>query len=312
MIEQEARSTERLPFAHRKWDHLKQRAELLAERVELFDKHKADRIAHCADIVRFNQAKNGFTYFKDSRFCHVRGCPICEHNLARNRAGHSKNLVLRASKLERNYNFLLLKFRLNPFPIEDIKTALDLSSHAYQKLVKRKVFKAAGHVVVKSLSVGFGLVNVETNLICLSPVSAFAGQNYIKRSEWSDLWSQSVGYQCPEAEKKNLKLDWRAIRSVISSAGFLDLSLVLDCDLKPFMQGIDRRKLLLKAGIVSELWEFENKGKKKYYPSEKKNLDAVQKTLYAYAPNPATYNPRSHDIDFEYTKYSHCGDNEAI
>ncbi|MGG6263209.1 protein rep [Leptolyngbya sp. AN03gr2] len=267
---------------------LKAQAESLADRLEQIQSPYAQRMAHCADVVTIQQFANGFQRLKNTQFCRVLGCPVCEHLRRHIAIGKLKHILHKAKKIS-SAKLRLISFPLPPHLIEDSESYRNLAQTALKQIRKLKIWKAHGSVCLLEVSTIGTQILVQYHIITIVPASSY-GCHYIKKSVFQELWETRLQMQCPEIRIVNASADFKAdIKAVlrqVNHAGYLPLSLAENSQLISMMKSFLSTRFFNASGICKD-W-LRQVDEKPSYPSTLKRLELAQTIEYAFLPNPAS------------------------
>jgi plasmid rolling circle replication initiator protein Rep len=187
----------------------------LSERDKPWDKHRAntdiverlysgsefqdysDRVRFCSEFLDFRlvpDASEGELKLKlsSARFCRVRHCPVCQWR---------RSLMWKAKaykvlpKIVNNYpthRWLFVTLTVRNCRITELKETLQWMNKSWQRLSQLKVFPADGWL--RSTEVTRGKDgSAHPHFHCLLMVKpGYFGKNYIKQTEWVELWRKSL------------------------------------------------------------------------------------------------------------------------
>lgn len=124
-------------------------------------------------------------------FCHCRHCQVCDGRKALVRMGRFREEL---PKIESEYpkaRWILLTLTVPNCPVKELRTTLGDMNKAWQRLSQRKAFKPvlgwirATEVTQEKERPGYA--HPHFHVLLLVPQSMF-GKDYIKHSEWLQLW----------------------------------------------------------------------------------------------------------------------------
>lgn len=270
------------------WDLLKRKNLNLAERLLSRHGNYAQRLEKCCELLKFNVCHNGYLLLKDFQCCRVRGCPICEWR----RFGSIARQVYKAAQeiidFYPAHRYMSISLPLPPSKASNLPEALNNLHLSYRRLKQLKVWIPDGCLTFIDVSFWNDVSLLKLNCLCLMP-SHYFGKEYISRKKWNEVWSQSLRLDTPsDVEVHNLgKL---SIKDVAQHAKKLnrglDLSLCSDESLVDVINSLHKQKMFTASGAFKEYLSFGDKQARKYYSSEKKAIQAMQRVYYANLPNP--------------------------
>ena len=180
------------------WDKHRGNADIVANhyRGTEFDKY-AVRIDFCSQLLDFKlvpEADIGELKLKlsSSRFCRVRHCPVCQWRRSLRWKAKAFQMLPKVVEEYPKHRWLFLTLTIKNCLVTDLKATLQHMNRSWQRLVQRKKFPAIGWI--RSTEVTRGRDgSAHPHFHCLLLVkSGYFGKNYIKQSEWVDLWRKSL------------------------------------------------------------------------------------------------------------------------
>lgn len=163
----------------------------------------AERMGDCANFLQYREAPNIETgevllkLFK-AHFCRVRFCPICMWRKAltwRSRFFKAIPLIVEQNPTSR---FIFLTLTVRNCSAEDIKETIKEMNSAWQRLIKRKEFRAVIGWVrateVKRSEIGEAHPHFHV-LLMVRP--SYFGKDYVSQPEWVEAWREAgrLNYQ---------------------------------------------------------------------------------------------------------------------
>jgi plasmid rolling circle replication initiator protein Rep len=101
------------------------------------------------------------------------------------------------------HRWLFLTLTQKNVPIQDLRRALTDMNRAFQRLSQLKAFPAIGWLRSTEVTKGRdGKAHPHFHCLLMVPPGYFSGKNYIKQSEWVEMW------------KKSLRLDYNPVIDV--------------------------------------------------------------------------------------------------
>ncbi len=181
------------------WD--KHRAN--ADRVQGFyassvEHHRyAQRLSDCAQLLEFKltpDADQGQLRLKlaNARFCRVRHCPVCQWRRSLMWKAKAYKVLPKIVESYPTHRWLFLTLTVKNCPITELRSTLQWMNRSFQRLSQRKDWPAIGWLrsteVTRSKD-----GSAHPHFHCLLMVKAsYFGQNYIKQSDWVDLWKSCL------------------------------------------------------------------------------------------------------------------------
>lgn len=159
----------------------------------------AQRMSDCSGLLQFAWADNietGETCLKLSKaqFCRVRHCPVCQWRRSlmwQARFYQSLPTIVQEHPKAR---WLFLTLTVRNMPVCELRDALQHMNKSWQRLIKRKEFKAVqGWIRTTEITRGKdGSAHPHFHILLMVPPSWFRGQTYVKQQRWVELWGDCL------------------------------------------------------------------------------------------------------------------------
>lgn len=187
----------------------------LSERDKPWDKHRAnadkvsayyagkefqgysDRVYFCSEFLKFNLITDEGERFSrlklaTARFCRVRHCPVCQWRRSLMWKAKAYKILLKIVAQYPTYRWLFVTLTVRNSQITELRAVLDWMHESFKRLTKLKAFPAIGWI--KSTEVTRGKDgSAHPHFHCLLMVQpSYFGVNYMKQSEWVELWRQCL------------------------------------------------------------------------------------------------------------------------
>jgi plasmid rolling circle replication initiator protein Rep len=197
----------------------------LSERDKPWDKHRgnadkvsvyysgsefqdySDRVYYCSEFLDFRltpDQRDGLMKLKldSARFCRVRHCPVCQWRRSLMWKAKAYEILPKIIATYPTYRWLFVTLTVKNCPITELRTTLAWMHQSFKRMTKLKVFPAVGWI--KSTEVTRGRDgSAHPHFHCLLMVRpGYFGANYMKQSEWGDIW------------KKSLRIDYNPVLDV--------------------------------------------------------------------------------------------------
>lgn len=177
------------------WDKHRAAADIVQEyyRNTEYDKY-ADRIAECSQRLIFaltTSKTEDELMFKliEAWFCRVRFCPVCQW---RKPLRWFAIFALALPELLGVYpsaRWAFLTLTIKNCPITELKQSIAHLNKGFDRLSKRKIYPAMGHVKTLEVTRGKdGLAHPHLHVLMMLPSGYFGGRSYIKHEKWVELW----------------------------------------------------------------------------------------------------------------------------
>jgi len=179
------------------WD--KHRA--FADRVEGFyagsDFHRySQRIHDCSELLKFGLILGDDEALKlklrTAKFCRLRHCPVCQWRRSLMWKAKAYKVLPKIVATFPEHRWLFVTLTLKNTPITELKETLKVMNKGFQRLSQLKSFPAIGWLRSTEVTKGRdGNAHPHFHCLLLVPRSYF-GRNYIKQSEWVEMWRKSM------------------------------------------------------------------------------------------------------------------------
>lgn len=255
-------STEPLPN-HLGWvQELKAKADRFADVVRTFDPNRAARVEKCSNHMKIMRFQNGYQKALFTKYCRVRGCPIC----AIANANRSAAIISRGiSGMDKKWVHVTLAI-----------PSIDRIKHcrkALQKLIRRKQWKTSKWITVVSQDSG----NYAFHLFCYGYPH---GKNYLSSSKLAALWSDCMGEPCYAlvrgVERKDVDRTTHLLIKRFLSAPTKDVN-----ELMEWLKHVDKVKVFSLSNI-----DGTEREEKKLAPSQKARQQKITYSHFGWMPNP--------------------------
>lgn len=196
----------------RDWKGKKQRSQLMAEHLYHASddfKKKARRMSQCASVLTFNVTDQGLK-LAQCYFCKGRLCSMCNWRRSLKIAFQNKKIVEVANE-RHNLKWIFLTLTVKNCEATELKATVNDMMKAWNRFAGYKKVKESVKGWFRALEItknrnrhskSFNTYHPHFHvLICVAP-GFFAGKNYIKQSEWVELW------------RKAMRLDYKPIVDV--------------------------------------------------------------------------------------------------
>lgn len=159
----------------------------------------AQRMSDCSGLLQFAWADNietGETCLKLSKaqFCRVRHCPVCQWRRSlmwQARFYQSLPTIVQEHPKAR---WLFLTLTVRNMPVSELRDALQHMNKSWQRLIKRKEFKAVqGWIRTTEITRGKdGSAHPHFHALLMVSSSWFTGRSYVKQQRWVELWGDCL------------------------------------------------------------------------------------------------------------------------
>lgn len=179
---------------------------LQAEQVtEIFDnglphhQRQAERMRTCSNSLEFGwvieSIDTGETKLKlkESRFCRVRTCPVCQWRRSLMWVARFYHAFPRIYADHPDLRYILLTLTVQNCRVLDLRSTIRDMNTAWDRMTKRKQWPAVGFV--RSLEVTRGKDGTaHPHFHCLIAVRPgyFDGKNYLSTAKWASMWQEAL------------------------------------------------------------------------------------------------------------------------
>jgi len=180
------------------WDTQRSNAQsvqMLYEYSEEFNKY-AERINGCSGILKFGFGEDKLV-LKQAFFCRVRFCPVCQWR---------RSLLWRAVMFQKldeiktlypTHRWVFLTLTVRNCDLVDLKDTLKHMNASWQRMIQTVAFKNGIAGFIRTTEVTRGKdgnmrAHPHYHALLLVKPSYFSGKNYIKQSEWVEMWQKAL------------------------------------------------------------------------------------------------------------------------
>jgi plasmid rolling circle replication initiator protein Rep len=167
----------------------------------------ADRIHFCSELLEFGLQQDMDDTLKlklrNARFCRARHCPVCQWRRSLQWKAKAYKVLPKIVEKYPTHRWLFLTLTQKNVPITELKQTLSDMNRAFQRLAQLKSWPAIGWLRSTEVTRGNrGDAHPHFHCLLMVPPGYFAGKNYIKQSQWVELW------------RKSLRLDYNPVLDV--------------------------------------------------------------------------------------------------
>jgi plasmid rolling circle replication initiator protein Rep len=161
-----------------------------------FDSYST-RIHFCSELLQFGLVDDDGNALKlklrSARFCRVRHCPVCQWRRSLMWKAKAYKLLPKIIERHPKHRWLFLTLTQKNVPIKDLRATLMDMNRSFQRFSQLKAFPAVGWLRSTEITRGRdGNAHPHFHCLLMVPPGYFAGQNYIKQSEWMEMWRKSM------------------------------------------------------------------------------------------------------------------------
>lgn len=157
-----------------------------------------DRVEFCSELLKFGlvpDADEGDLKLRlrAARFCRVRHCPVCQWRRSLMWKAKAYKVLPKVVETYPKHRWLFLTLTQKNVPISELRDTLTAMNRGFQRLVQLKAFPAIGWLRSTEVTRGRdGNAHPHFHCLLLVPSGYFAGKNYLKQSDWVELWRKSM------------------------------------------------------------------------------------------------------------------------
>jgi plasmid rolling circle replication initiator protein Rep len=155
----------------------------------------SERISFCSELLDFKLVPGDGAYalkLSAARFCRVRHCPVCQWRRSLMWKAKAYKVLPQIVEAYPKHRWLFVTLTQRNCKITELRDVLTAMNKAFKRLTELKAFPAVGWL--KSVEVTRGKDgSAHPHFHCLLMVpSGYFGKNYLKQSDWVDMWRQSL------------------------------------------------------------------------------------------------------------------------
>ena len=156
----------------------------------------SNRIQYCSQLIGFGLAmgENGAAKLKlrSAKFCRVRHCPVCQWRRSLMWKAKAYKVLPKIIEAYPTHRFLFITLTIRNIDITTLKESLKEMNTGFRRMAKLKAFSAIGWLRSTEVTRGRnGSAHPHFHCLLLVPSSYF-GKNYVKQSEWVEMWRNSM------------------------------------------------------------------------------------------------------------------------
>lgn len=184
------------------WDlHKAQAVEVAAILDQGLESHQrqAARMRVCANRLEFGwvfeSSDTGETRLKlkEARFCRVRSCPICQWRRSLMWIARFYQAFPQIYRDHPEWRYIMLTLTVRNCSVLDLRRTVNEMNRAWDRLVKRKAWPAAGYVRSLEITRGDdGSAHPHFHCLLAVPPGYFVGRKYLSTAKWAALWQEAL------------------------------------------------------------------------------------------------------------------------
>lgn len=166
----------------------------------------------CGYTLKFSIHEDGSRHLKSGHFCHNRLCPMCTWRKSLKMFFQTDKVISAILNDKPTERFLFMTLTIRNVQGSQLPSALDTLNQAYKTLFKARDIKKR-HIdgYMKAMEITYNsqtdTYHPHIHLILAVPSTYFKAGNYIKQSEWRDMWQKALHVDyAPQLNIKAIKL----------------------------------------------------------------------------------------------------------
>ena len=260
------------PWREKKLDNVS-----YADILEILKIKKAYNVKQCGNVLEFKPSNDGYLKLYKTWFCKSKLCPVCNWRRAMKNSSQAQKVIEEVVKEKPKARWLFLTLSTkNSISGEHLDQSLKEMSKAFNKLkmyskVKKNLvgFMRSTEVTVNKND---GSYNQHMHVLLCVESAYFKKQGqYIKQSEWVDLWQRAlqVDYR-PVANIKAIKPNKKGDKDIqaaiketskysVKSSDYLTGNHEKDAEIvQDLEQGLYRKRMLSYGGLLKQKHKILN------------------------------------------------------
>ncbi|MEJ7532571.1 protein rep [Staphylococcus hominis] len=260
------------PWREKKLDNVS-----YADILEILKIKKAYNVKQCGNVLEFKPSDDGYLKLYKTWFCKSKLCPVCNWRRAMKNSSQAQEVIAEVVKEKPKARWLFLTLSTkNSISGEHLDQSLKEMSKAFNKLkmyskVKKNLvgFMRSTEVTVNKND---GSYNQHMHVLLCVESAYFKKQGqYIKQSEWVDLWQRAlqVDYR-PVAHIKAIKPNKKGDKDIqaaiketskysVKSSDYLTGNHEKDAEIvQDLEQGLYRKRMLSYGGLLKQKHKILN------------------------------------------------------
>lgn len=260
------------PWREKKLDNVS-----YADILEILKIKKAYNVKQCGNVLEFKPSNDGYLKLYKTWFCKSKLCPVCNWRRAMKNSSQAQEVIAEVVKEKPKARWLFLTLSTkNSISGEHLDQSLKEMSKAFNKLkmyskVKKNLvgFMRSTEVTVNKND---GSYNQHMHVLLCVESAYFKKQGqYIKQSEWVDLWQRAlqVDYR-PVAHIKAIKPNKKGDKDIqaaiketskysVKSSDYLTGNHEKDAEIvQDLEQGLYRKRMLSYGGLLKQKHKILN------------------------------------------------------
>lgn len=260
------------PWREKKLDNVS-----YADILEILKIKKAYNVKQCGNVLEFKPSNDGYLKLYKTWFCKSKLCPVCNWRRAMKNSSQAQKVIAEVVKEKPKARWLFLTLSTkNSISGEHLDQSLKEMSKAFNKLkmyskVKKNLvgFMRSTEVTVNKND---GSYNQHMHVLLCVESAYFKKQGqYIKQSEWVDLWQRAlqVDYR-PVANIKAIKPNKKGDKDIqaaiketskysVKSSDYLTGNHEKDAEIvQDLEQGLYRKRMLSYGGLLKQKHKILN------------------------------------------------------
>lgn len=157
---------------------------------------RSERMLQCGSILRFAVNSFGDRRLISAQFCRDRLCPACQKRRSLVVFHQLKNVCISVQEEYSSTRYLMLTLTVPNVRSSELNDEITHMNKSWARLIKRKPFELAVMGTFKALEVTYNskakTYHPHFHVLLAVNNSYFKGRNYIKHSQWLELWRKAT------------------------------------------------------------------------------------------------------------------------
>ena len=154
----------------------------------------AQRVSQCSQLLQFKLVPDKAAgelklKLKNSRFCRVRHCPVCQWRRSLMWKAKAYKVLPKIVEKYPKHRWLFVTLTVKNCPITELRQTLQWMNQGFKRMTLRKTWPAKGWLKSVEVTRGKdGSAHPHFHCLLMVPSSYFSGAAYMKQADWVSLW----------------------------------------------------------------------------------------------------------------------------
>ena len=267
-----SKSGKQRPWKEKKIDNVS-----YSEILDILKLKKAHNVKQCGSVLEFKPTEEGYLKLYKTWFCKSKLCPVCNWRRAMKNSYQAQRVIEEVVKEKPKARWLFLTLSTkNAIDGETLEQSLKHLTKAFDRLSRYKKVKQNLVGFLRSTEVTVNKNDGSYNqhmhvLLCVESAYFKKQGQYIKQSEWVDLWQKAlqVDYR-PVANIKAIKPNQKGDKDIqaaiketskysVKSSDYLTGDREKDSEIvRDLEQGLYRKRMLSYGGLLKQKHKILN------------------------------------------------------